>query len=605
MRIVKYLFFPILTFAFFVQSCSEDSNIPPNVVIIQLDDLGYDDLGIHGNNLVSTPNIDSFGYRSMQFEQFYVYSLGAPTRASLLTGRHFLKTGVSHSHGGKDFLSINETTIAEVLNSAGYQTAMWGKWHSGHSAGYFPWERGFDETYMAELYKHRNSKGKYNGIAIEHDKWADQVITEYAIDFMDKNRKRPFFAYLSYLSIHAPLDTPDSLRNKYLEKGLSYNLATLYGMVEHLDYYLGELFTAMDTMGLMKNTVLFFMSDNGPALLNNLLSDEDREIRYVNDLKGHKGNIWENGVRSPLFVRWEGVTRPMVRYDLCDVTDLFPTILSLADASLPEESKNLDGVSFGDLIRHGNIEEREKVSYNYAHKGWPPKKEAWKAEGAFDEYRPVTSDSKKEARYEDQIISLRKGPFKLMHKASYIETHPMSQVKYILIDVLADPREELNLYYRMPEIADDMEGILRTWWESILEEENSFAMPVFNIGSKEEELSHILAKAPREISPGVSSAYAWLSNWRKEGDFASYNIQVETPGLYEISIRYKGKPTGARVRVSCGRESVTNTIETYDKAILGSINLDGTESELILELIENQSSADVFPALESIVLKKR
>lgn len=594
----------VLLSVLFVSSCKHEMPTPPNFVILQLDDLGYDDLSIHGNTLVESPNIDSLGYTGMRFQQFYVNPVCAPTRASLLTGRHFMRTGVTHVHGGKDFLSLDETTFAEVLQAAGYATGMWGKWHSGHARGYFPWERGFDEAYMAELYRHRNSRGLLNGTPVEHAQWADQVITSYAIDFIDAHRKQPFLAYLSFLSVHAPLETPDTLRDKYIEKGLSYNLATIYGMVEYTDHYVGELLHAIDTMGLTENTIIMLMSDNGPAVLNNMLSDADRKIRYVSEMKGHKGNIWENGVRSPLFVKWQGVTQPIESYDLLDVTDIYPTLLELAGAAPLAGTKPLDGTSFRELLVHGNVEKHDKISYNMSHRGWPPSEQPWTPVGMLDEYRPVTQSEKNKERYGDQILSVRKGAFKLMHHPGKAEGSATPENGYVLVDILADPGEEFNLYTEMPEVAAEMELLLMDWWGSILTEPASFSMPTFAIGAAGEDVSTILAKAPAETSPGVRSAYAWLTGWSAPGTFATYHISVETPGVYEASILYQGKSSGATVELRSGNATVRGRIDTHEKTLLGTIALDKLHTDIRLQLIKNPGRGEVFERLESIELRK-
>jgi len=597
-----------ISFAFLLllllSACQREAEQTPNFVIIQLDDLGYDDLGIHGNTIVESPNIDSIARRSMQFEQFYVNPVCAPTRASLLTGRHFLKTGVSHVHGGKDFLNLDEVTFADVLKKEGYRTGMWGKWHSGHTAGYFPWERGFDEAYMAQLYKHKESSGLLNGKPVQHAEWADQVIADYAIRFMDRHRDERFLAYLSFLSVHSPLDTPDSLRRKYIDRGLSNSLATLYGMVEHTDYYIGRVFQALDTMGLDRNTIVMIMSDNGPAVLNDWLADEDRNIRYVNRLKGHKGNIWENGVRSPLFVKWQGVTRPIVNHSLVDITDIFPTLLQFAGADLEGLPNEIDGVPFGELITTGFLDTLEKVSYNYANRGWPPTDEPWKPEGVLDEYRPVTPETKKNELYRDQIISVRKGAFKLMHNPGTVQDAPASENGYVLIDVLTDPHEENNLFSTLPGIADEMTELLESWWTEILETPGSFAMPVFRIGSEYETIS-IPAKAPFETSPDVKSTFSWLTNWTAKGDFAEYSIDVVNPGLYEFTLRYKGNPQGAILKVSAGGDSTQMPAVLPDHAILGSMELNRGKQRLRLELIENPSGEQVFDQLLSIEVKRK
>jgi arylsulfatase A-like enzyme len=329
--------------------------------------LGWDDLSIHGNKIVETPHLDAFAHESKRFSQFYVNPVCAPTRSSLLTGRHFLKTGVSHVHGGKDFIHLDETIFAETFRNAGFATGMWGKWHSGKTPGYYPWERGFDEAYQAKLYDHKTNEGYLNGEHVKHAEWADEVIVNYAIDFIERNKNQPFLAYLSFLTCHAPLEAPDEFVEKYRQKGLSNNFATLYGMIEHMDFHIQRLLNSIERFNLTNNTIVIFMSDNGPAVINNLLTDDERDKRYVNEYKGHKGNIWENGVKSPLFVRWPGKIRPAVTTQLADITDVYATLLDLAAIKLPGSHLTLDGISLAPvLLEDKNITEKEYV-YNYAH----------------------------------------------------------------------------------------------------------------------------------------------------------------------------------------------------------------------------------------------
>lgn len=592
----------LATSAVLLPHCSKTES-RPNIVLILLDDLGWSDLGCHGNDIVETPTIDKLASESVQFSQFYVNPVCAPTRASLLTGRHFLRTGVSHVHGGKDFVHLDETLLPEHFQNAGYATGMWGKWHSGHTDGYYPWQRGFDEAYMAQLYKHENSRGQLNGEPVEHSAWADEVITEYAIEFMRRHQHQPFFAFLPYLTCHSPLVAPQSMIDKYREKGLSENLATLYAMINFCDFHLNRLFQAMQDLGLAKNTMVLFLSDNGPAISNNLLTDQDRDIRYANNLKGHKGNIWENGVKSPLFVRWPGTFKPSTIDHLADVTDLFPTLLEIAGIALPDSNLPLDGRSLLPLLQGQKTRSSEKRSFNYANPGWPPTDQPWSPQGTKDEYRPIPPEAKARIQYEDQIISVRKGDYKLLFNPGAVEDQVELVNGYALFNIVADPREEQNLVQAKPERFQELKAELQQWFESIKQAPPSFAMPTFLIGQNGRVHNTILAKGPRDISPGLKNTFNQLWNWQ-QGDWAEYRIRVLTPGNYEVELHHDSDvASGALVRAHVGDQHVSGRIWDNQTVSLGALPLQTGDALFRLEII--QAEAQAIDNLVSIQLHRR
>ena len=512
----------------------------PNIILIQADDLGWDDLGIHGNLLIETPNLDSLAGESVRFSQFYVTPVCATTRASLMTGRHFLRTGVSHVHGGKDFLHLDETTIADVLRDAGYVTGMWGKWHLGKTEGYFPWDRGFDEAFMAQLYDYYDNEGIYNGEPLQTEGWITGVLTDMAIDFMKDHREDPFFAYLPYLTCHAPLDAPGQYVEKYQGKGLSENLATLYGMVEHMDHHVGRLLDSLDVMGLAEHTVIFFLSDNGPAILNGQLTDEDRQTRYVNGLRGHKGNIWENGIKSPLFVRQKGHCVPAEIDRLADVTDLFPTIAELAGIRLNIDSLQIGGRSLLLYLEDSVVRLPSKEIFLYANPGWPPTDQPWTPRGVKDEYRPWKHSEGVKLAFQNQVIGFRSENYKLLFNPGPT-TNPIDPDPegYVLIDVNADPWENENIGSQYPDLLKEMQFRLRAWHASVFFDEHAFEMPVFRITGDLSEPSVVLAYAPQEISPDVSNASSYITHFSKADDFASYSVNVLKEGRYTIRIAYE------------------------------------------------------------------
>ena len=551
---------------------------PPNIILIQADDLGWDDLGVHGNQILETPNLDGLAGESVRFNQFYVTPVCATTRASLMTGRHFLLTGVSHVHGGKDFLNLDETTIADVMKDAGYATGMWGKWHLGKTDGYFPWERGFDEAYMARLYDYYDNKGSFNGEPLQTEGWVTGVLTDMAIDFMRDHREAPFFAYLPYLTCHAPLDAPRQYVEKYMGRGLSEKLATLYGMVEHMDHHIGRLLDSLDFMGLSEQTVILFLSDNGPAILNGQLTDEDRQTRYVNSLRGHKGNIWENGIKSPLFVYRKGQYTPSTVDRLVNVTDLYPTIAELAGYRLNSDSLKISGRSILPYLKDSAASLGSKEIFLYANPGWPPTDLPWTPEGVKDEYRPWKYSQAGELDFQNQVIGVRSEKYKLLFNpgptTSTIEPDPAG---YVLIDVDADPWENENLAGQNPDLLEEMQLRLRLWHSSIFFDEHAFEMPEFRITGDPSEPSVVLAYGPREISPNISNASNYITHFSKAGDFARYKVNVLKEGRYDIRIEYElGRQRSVQMELDPGGEGRNLTFSPGQKSLLlDNIYLDG------------------------------
>ena len=603
------LLHPFLTigFAVLLISCNTETE-RPNIILIQMDDLGWDDLSVHGNQIIETPTIDRFAGESVQFNQFYVNPVCAPTRASLLTGRDFLRTGVSHVNGGKEYLNPGETIIAEIFSEAGYVTGMWGKWHSGGTDGYLPGERGFDEVYRAKLYRHKDNFGVLNGEDVHHGKWADEVLISYAIEFITENRDKPFFAYLPSMTCHGPLEAPEEHIQKYLDKGLSQNLATLYAMVDYFDSQLQRLIEAVDDLDLADNTVILFMSDNGPAVNNGAFTDEDRQIRYVSGLKGHKGNIWENGVKSPLFIRWNGHYKPTVVNELADVTDILPTLLDIAGIELPAGNLPLDGRSFKPVLE-ADIPEQwpEKFSFNYANPGWPPTELPWTPEGIKDEYRPVEPGTKQDLKIEDQIIYVRGQQYKLLLNPDVEHNGGTLEGGYTLYDILKDPLEKINIIKDHPETAEQLKMELDQWFEGIKQAPHSFKMPLFLIGKDGKRDNIIKGQAPVRISKNLKNTVVSLNNWREVGDFAEYSIEVLTPGDYSIVIIHASSyASGAGVLVSVGEERISGTLTDKQKTEPGAISLKKGKAILRLEItdVPEGSQEIVMDKLRSIELLK-
>lgn len=510
----------------------------PNFLLIMLDDLGYDDLACHGNTIVETPNLDALHAESVTFNNFYVTPVCATTRAALLTGKSFLRTGVSHVHGGKDFIHPDEVLIADYLKHHGYETGMWGKWHSGTTTRYLPADRGFDETYVAQLYKHQDSQGYLNGEAVNHTGWTVDTVTDYAIDFIDRKRDAPWFAYLPYMTIHTPLQAPRDQIDKYLAKGVGDRLASIFAMVDKFDQTLGRLMAALEHTQQAENTVVLFLSDNGPQYFADLPAD-DLKLRYVNGYKGHKGSVWENGIKSPLFIRYPRAYTPHAVDRLCDVTDLLPTILDLAHVPRSHRPHDLDGRSIVPYLEGDEQHLAPKELILFSHVGWEPEKTAEKQEQLRDtEYLPVGSEAKQNLDFAVQVCGLRTETFKLLQNPDFAHDAPPADDGLVLINMQQDPRESQNVVQRYPATAHRMQMTLKAWFADVIRDEHSYHIPTFELGAGTTNV--ILTSACEQLSGNAVNRGYYLGNLQHRGDGAVFRIAVRDPGLYQMAVTIAG-----------------------------------------------------------------
>jgi arylsulfatase A-like enzyme len=236
----------------------------PNILLIFTDDQGYGDVAIHGNEDVDTPSLDMLARQSVRLDNFHAQPVCSPSRATLMTGRHFLKTGVWGTNGGRQYMNLDETTIANMLHDVGYHTAMLGKWHLGKTGPYRPQERGFEDTWrLLDNHDHVDPVLDHNGVTIREEGWTVDYLTDRVIELFEQKQSQPLFVYLAHPLIHEPYYAPDSLVQKYSIKGFSPSLATLYAMTEQLDYNTGRLMRALDETGEKDNTIVLFITDNG------------------------------------------------------------------------------------------------------------------------------------------------------------------------------------------------------------------------------------------------------------------------------------------------------------------------------------------------------
>ena len=378
-----------------------DTPRKPNIVFFLVDDLGWADIGAYGSRFYETPNVDALATSGMMFTDGYAACpVCSPSRAAILSGKYPARMDTTDWFGGHrkgkllpapytDYLPLEEVTLAEALVENGYKTFFAGKWHLGHEA-YYPEEQGFEVNQGGH---HKGSPpGGYfspyknpkltNGPKGEclPDRLGDE-----SVRFMEKNVNNPFFLYLSFYSVHTPLQTKNEYKKKYKEKAKDVivkhefspvcpqrknearqvqNHPVYAGMMQSMDENVGKVLRKLDELGIAENTIVCFTSDNG-----GLSTSGGRPTSNL-PLKGGKGWLYEGGVRVPYIIRWPNVTPPgSTCADPVIGTDFYPTLLEAIGLS-PKPAQHVDGVSLVPLL-NGTRQTlgRKALYWHYPHYG--------------------------------------------------------------------------------------------------------------------------------------------------------------------------------------------------------------------------------------------
>ena len=362
-------------------SGAPDKTQRPNFVLILADDLGWRDLACYGNPFFSTPNIDRLAAEGARFTQAYAASpVCSPTRASILTGRHPARTGITDWIPGRRWpergplitpetpraLRLEENTIAEQLRRLGYRSACIGKWHLG-GQGFLPENQGFDLNIGGTESGspppgRRPYFGPFElpGLKAADGEFLTEKLTDAAVAFIEQNRRNPFFLLLSHFTVHIPLGAPEDLADRHRARAAGRYNPVYAAMVETFDQSVGRVAAAVEQTGLSGNTMVIVFSDNGG------LCYEGRSKERVTDnspLRAGKGHLYEGGIRVPLIVRFPGKVRPGSTVDTpVSSSDLFPTICAAAGL----EARGVDGVSLWPLLAGGSLRPRQ-LFWHYPH----------------------------------------------------------------------------------------------------------------------------------------------------------------------------------------------------------------------------------------------
>ncbi|MCL2118974.1 MAG: sulfatase [Planctomycetaceae bacterium] len=454
------LFFPLplalaLMFPAMVSVTFGQSDFPerPNIVIIFTDDQGYADVGVYGAQGLETPNLDRLAREGRRFTSFYVgAAVCSPSRASLMTGCYPQRVGIDgfvffptrgeNAGPGPNGLHPNEITIAEMLKEQGYTTACVGKWHLGDAKPFLPTRQGFDEyfglPYSNDMWNGPEGKANpnhpypplplYDGetiIETEPDqRFLTRRYTEQAIDFIQRNREKPFFLYVPHTMPHVPLYVHPDFAGKS-ERGL-------YGdVIQEIDWSVGQILQAIEDCGLDEKTWVIFTTDNGPWLI---MKEHGGSALPLRDGKSTK---YDGGHRVPCLMRYPGkIKAGSVAEEMICSIDLFPTIARLCGGKVPDD-RVMDGVEAWDYFS-GAIEQSPRDTYFYNR----------------------------------QVV--RHGPWKLFLPGSYTELNPETMnnrnVQYEhsrLYHLESDIAETTDLSDQHSEIVKQLEGLLEAYKKNL------------------------------------------------------------------------------------------------------------------------------------------
>jgi arylsulfatase A-like enzyme len=430
----------------------------PNIIIFITDDQGYGDLSCMGNTDFRTPHLDALAASGARFTNWYSNSpVCSPSRAALLTGRYPGNAGVRAilaGHRTATGLPPTTSTLATALQRLGYRTALFGKWHLGLAPRSRPGEHGFDEWFgfmagCVDYYSHIFYWGMntgWPGMNPTHDLWQDgretwdyngryltELITEKAVDYVRRaaGRDEPFFTYVAYNAPHYPMHAPRKYMDRFAH--LPWDRQIMAAMISAVDDGVGEIVAELERQNARENTLIFFMSDNGPSRESRNWLDGRPDPYYggsAGGLKGHKFSLFEGGIRVPALMSWPArIPHAQVLGAPCAAMDVFPTFLRAAGGDAA--GYELDGADLLSFVAQGQAA--------------PARDLFWEMDGQ---------------------TAVRRGPWKLVLDGQLVEGEP-AQAPVHLANVDEDMGERVNLAGERPALAEELAQAARGWRERL------------------------------------------------------------------------------------------------------------------------------------------
>ncbi len=424
----------------------------PNIIFILTDDQGYGDISAHGNPILKTPHLDRLRADGVRFTDFHVSPTCSPTRSALFTGRHEFKNGITHTILERERMTLAATTLPQVLQSAGYTTGIFGKWHLGDEAAYQPNRRGFDEVYIhggggiGQIYPgscgdapgntYFNPTLLHNGKFEKTSGYCTDLFYAQATQWIDAQRraKKPFFAYIPSNTPHGPYIARPEDRALYEGKGLEPATENFFGMIHNIDQNIGRLLAKLDEWGIAQNTLVIFMNDNGGTA----------GVRVFNaDMRGQKGSAWLGGTRASSFWRWPGTLQAADCSVLSAHIDFFPTIAAIAGAKIPSAvaQSQIEGRSLVPVLQNPAAKLPDR--YQFTHFGRWPK-----------------LGDPNEAKF--KVASVRNTRWAM------VSENGGRTPNWQLFDLSVDYAQKNNVIAQHPEVAKELSAAFDQWWSECL-----------------------------------------------------------------------------------------------------------------------------------------
>lgn len=537
MNLKPYFIFFAFIFQVFIANGSEvkqASKSQPNILVIMSDDQGIGDIGFSGSKYAQTPSLDKLASQSAWFSNFIAGPACSPSRASFLTGRNYTSTGV-WGVGPRAYINRDEAFLPEYLNRAGYQTAHFGKWGEGWTPDQRPYIRGYNEgAALGGGYQHQNPMFDLQGKLEQKKGWTVDVIADMTIDFIRRQNtaKKPWYAISAFISPHSPWEC-DKRYSEALEKqGYSKPLAAFYGMIAQMDEAIHRILNAIVEGPDRDNTIIIFMSDNGPTAHCDLTGgtpedSSDWEKRNALHLRGAKSMVWQNALKVPFFVHWPSRIPPGTRTQFGTIEDILPTLLDITGVSsnvipnhLPLHGTSLKSVLFDEKTK---LEDRYLFRMPVAQKGAP--------------------DTKKKMIIED-ATALNYAELHTSMRGERFVFHSLPGGKQVLYDLQNDSGELADVSLQYPELTHNLAKRCQSEWSNLIQSERCFKMPSFLIGdSRYDGMVSVWAHLGTNIVPcnaaqkvlgAVTCPFSGAKGFAEAMDSATYSMDVRRGGLYEI-----------------------------------------------------------------------